>query len=70
MTARNARARQDMTTGEAEAWRQGWEAAREGAAERVCAALPDWRDRIAFADVIEAQAAAIRAMEPPKETKG
>ncbi len=57
--------RDDMTLAEAEAYREGWMAAREAAAERVWLALPDWRDRIAFADVIEAMEAAIRALAPP-----
>ena len=51
----------DMTTGEAAAWRAGWEAARSAIKHAVADALPDDAD---YARVM----AAIRAMQPPAPT--
>ena len=63
----------DMTTGEAEAWRLGWEAARDAA----CAVIQRRSDANAVSTVsrdassnhIEAEdiLAAIRAMQPPAQ---
>jgi hypothetical protein len=59
----------NLTTGEAEAWRAGWRAAIEAAAQRIepkpwwNAATREQQQRIADR---EERAAAIRAMQPPE----
>lgn len=54
----------EMTTGEAAAWRAGFEAAREAAAQFLLAKRTQHGTR--YDGALTAEAAAIRAMEPPR----
>jgi hypothetical protein len=66
----SARPDRDMTTGEAEAWRRGWEAAREGAAKAVTGHDRTGRDWVpgSLWDSLTRQCAdRIRAMEAPHD---
>ena len=56
-----------MTTGEAEAWRAGWRAAREEAAKRLAREVYEWRiqDMAEVADSLSYAVADIRELDPP-----
>lgn len=56
----------EMTTGEADAWRAGWEAAREAFVAWLLADAEDWRGFTEEVNALERATAAIRAMEPPR----
>jgi hypothetical protein len=57
----------EMTTGEAEAWRQGWLAAQKAAAAAVKREGERWA--WSAAEYAEAAAAVIDAMQPPERPK-